>query len=308
MITNTWQRGQIWKGVMMTKSTPRVSVIVPTRDGSIAKLKASLDAQTFRDNELIVITGVSPAARARNQGVQQASADLFLFIDDDAFCGAPDMIEQLVAVADAHPDLAVIGTAKILPPDASSLQRRIAREVSRWVFPVTDVLVESNPATEEYRFTALSTTCILIRREWFEAVGGFDETLPTGPEDTEFFFRLRKLGARFAVAPHTWVCHPPPATLPALLRKSFAYGTGHAFEAWAAPERNMQIVPLDRWYGKALVLLSPLLFLPSLFFSYYFDPVRHIQIGWRPIKALSTYATLYGYTYGWYRHSNGQRI
>src|SRR5215212_8285955 len=128
MIANTWQRGQIRDGVIMTEPTPRVSIIIPTRDGAIAKLKASLDAQTFRDYELIVIKGVSPAARARNQGVRQASANLFLFIDDDAFCGAPDMLERLVAVADEHPDLAVIGTAKILPPDVSSLQRRIAHE------------------------------------------------------------------------------------------------------------------------------------------------------------------------------------
>ena len=69
----------------------------------------------------------------------------------------------------------------------------------------------------------------------------------------------------------------------------------------------MQIIPLDRWYGKALVLLSPLLFLPSLFVGYYFDPVRHIHIGWRPIKALSTYATLYGYTYGWYHYRHKEK-
>jgi GT2 family glycosyltransferase len=291
----------------MPNQQPRVSIIVPTRNGEIGRLKKSLDSQTFQDYELIVTAGVSPAARARNQGVRRARADLFLFIDDDAYCGAPDMLERLVGVADEHPAFAVIGTAKILPPDASVLQRRIAREVSRWVFPVSETLLESNPATAEYGFSALSTTCILMRREWFEAIGGFDEALPTGPEDTEFFYRLRTLGARFAVAPHTWVCHPPPASLPALLRKSFAYGTGHAFEAWSAPERGMQLIPLDRWYGKLFVLLSPLLFLPSLFVAYYFDPVRRLRVGWHPIKALSTYATLYGYTYGWLRY-RGRKI
>jgi len=291
----------------MPNQQPRVSIIIPTRNGEIGRLKESLDAQTFQDYELIVVTGVSPAARARNQGVQRARANLFLFIDDDAYCGAPDMLERLVAVADEHPTFAVIGTAKILPPDASVLQQRIAREVSRWVFPVSETLLESNPTTSEYGFSALSTTCILMRREWFEAVGGFDETLPTGPEDTEFFYRLRTLGARFAVAPRTWVCHPPPASLPALLRKSFAYGTGHAFEAWSAPERGMQIIPLDRWYGKLFVLLSPVLFVPSLFVAYYFDPVRRLRVGWHPIKALSTFATLYGYTYGWLRY-RGRKV
>jgi hypothetical protein len=62
----------------------------------------------------------------------------------------------------------------------------------------------------------------------------------------------------------------------------------------------MDVVKLDRWHGKRLVLLSPLLFVPSLFISLYFDPVRHWRIGFRPIKALATYATLYGYTWGWF--------
>lgn len=286
---------------------PRVSVIVPTRDGAIDRLKASLDAQGFRDYELIVVQGVSPAGRARNQGARQARADLLLFVDDDAYCGAPDTLARLVAVADERPELAVVGTAKILPPDASPLQRRIAREVPRWVFPVTDTLLESNPATGEYGFTALSTTCILMRRAWFDAVGGFDEGLSTG-EDTEFFYRLRVRGARFAVAPKTWVCHPPPASLRELVRKSFAYGIGHALEAWSAPERGMQVVPLDRWYGKAMLLLSPILFIPSLFVAYYFDSARRLRFGWRPLKALATFATLYGYAYGWYRHKQQAKL
>jgi hypothetical protein len=37
-----------------------------------------------------------------------------------------------------------------------------------------------------------------------------------------------------------------------------------------------------------------------MFVSYVFDPEPRWQWGFRPVKALSTMATFYGYTYGWY--------
>lgn len=286
----------------MKRSSHRVAIVIPTWTGEISRLKASIARQTFQDFELVVVEGVSPAGRARNLGVGRTDAELIVFIDDDASFGAPDTLQRLVAAADEHPEYAVLGTAKLLPPDATPFQRRTAVEVPRWVYPVSETLVESNPPVSHYGFSALSTTCVLMRRSWYERVGGFDESLPTGPEDTEFFFRLRRAGARFAMAGQTWVYHPPPASLRALMRKSFAYGVGHALEASHEPSRGMQIIPLDRWYGKLLALLAFLCFLPSLFISYYYEPVRHWRFGWRPIKACSSYSSLCGYISGWYQY------
>ena len=60
----------------------------------------------------------------------------------------------------------------------------------------------------------------------------------------------------------------------------------------------MDIVGLGRWYGKLFVMVAPILFPAACFVSLYLHPVRHWKVGFRPIKALSTYATLYGYVRG----------
>lgn len=278
-----------------------VSVIIPSWSGKVERVVASLEEQTFREYTLTVVRGVSPAARARNVGVANTRGELILFIDDDAYFGHERVLETLVRTLEADRSIGVVGSSKLIPPDASPLQQRIAAEVPRWVYPVVGEDTESNPPLDSYGYTGITTTCCMLRRAVFEEAGGFDERLGTGPEDTEFFYRLRRAGYRFVIPRDCWVYHSPPGRIKALLRKSFGYGMGHAQEALKAPERRMKVVPLDRWYGKIFVLLSPLFFLPSLFISLYFDPKRHVRIGFRPLKALSTYATLYGYTWGWFR-------
>jgi GT2 family glycosyltransferase/O-antigen/teichoic acid export membrane protein len=279
---------------------PTVSIIIPSWTGRAERLLESITRQSFRDYEVHLIRAVSPAARARNNGVAAARGDLLLFVDDDAYFGHERVLEAMVETIRADPTTGVVGPSKLIPPDSTWIQRRIAAEVPRWEFPVVAEDTESNPPLGRYGFSAITTTCSLIRRDVFEQADGFDERLPTG-EDTEFFYRVRALGYRFVVPRHTWVYHDPPRTLGELLKKSFRYGVGHAYEARKAPERSMDIVPLDRWYGKVFLLLSPFLFLPSLLVQLYFDPGVRVRFGLRPFKALASYASFSGYVWGWFR-------
>jgi glycosyltransferase involved in cell wall biosynthesis len=278
---------------------PTVSVIIPSLTGVVDATVETVRSQAYSDWELVVVSGVRPAARARNDGRARAKGDLLLFLDDDARLGHPGVMTQLVRAME-NPDVAVAGTSKVLPSDANSFQRRVAAEVPRWIFPILDQPLESNPPTTRYGFSAATTTCCLIRRDAIERVGGFNEQLSTG-EDTELFFRLRSAGYRFVVPAQCWVYHPPPATIRALLRKSFAYGVGNGLEARLAPDRHMDVVHLDRWWGKLLLFLAPVLLLPSVFVSLYLDPRVRVRVGIRPIKAIATFATLYGYAWGWFR-------
>ncbi len=280
---------------------PRVSIVVPSWSGQIDKLRASIADQTFQDYELIVVAGVSPAGRARAVGVQRARGDIIVFIDDDATFGHAGVLGMLIATLDSDERIGIVGPSKIVAPDATWLQRRIAHEVPRWVYPILQTDTESSPPLDRYGFTGITTTCCATRRSTLEAVGGFDTTLTTG-EDPEFFYRVGLADYRFVIPADCWVYHNPPAMLRELLRKSFRYGDGHAQEATKNPERQMDVVPLRQWYGLPLVVLAPLLFLPLLFVHIYFDPVRHLRFGFLPLKTLSSYATLYGYTFGWYRH------
>ncbi len=231
---------------MPSSSPPRVSVIVPSWSGEVARVLKSLDDQSFRDFEVEVVRGVGPAARARNVGTARSRGAILLFVDDDAYLGDSRTLERLVAVLDANPNVAVVGTAKIPPPHADRFQRASARQVPREVYPVEPEDVESNPPLDRYGYTGITTTCCAVRRETFDAVGGFDEGLTTGPEDTEFFYRIRQRGDDIYIAGNTWVYHEPLGNLRDLLRKGFWSGIGHSLEARKHPSRRMNVLRLDR--------------------------------------------------------------
>jgi glycosyltransferase involved in cell wall biosynthesis len=97
----------------MQESAMKFSLITVTmgdRPQLIARLKASLDAQTYRDFEWIVVDhkdhpefkgGLS---RARNFGIERATGDILGFPDDDAWYG-PDLLESVsVTLADPEND------------------------------------------------------------------------------------------------------------------------------------------------------------------------------------------------------------
>jgi len=281
-------------------ASPRVSIIIPSWTGEIDRLMRSIEQQTFRDYDVHIVRGVSPAAHARNVGVEQARGDILLFVDDDAYFGHERVLETLVDLLDHDPRAAVAGTSKLAPTTASRLQRAIARQVPRMIYPVVSQTLVSNPPLGGYGFTAITTTCCAVRRGVFEEIGGFDEGLITGPEDVDFFYHVFSRGHDIVVAANCWVYHDPPPSVRDLLRKSFWYGVGHALVVREDRKKNIALLALDRWYGKGWLVAVAFAFPFAFFVHYYFDPTPKLVIGFRPLKALSTYAVLCGYVYGWY--------
>jgi GT2 family glycosyltransferase len=274
---------------------PRVSVVIPSLTGDVARVRASLDRQTVTDWELCVVTGVRPAGRARNSGVAQTTADLILFLDDDAEFGHEGVLEAMLAEM-TSPDIAVVGSSRVLPPTSTPFQRRIMREVARWESPILNASLESNPPLDRYGFSEATTTCCLVRRSALLEVGGFNERLSTG-EDPELFYRLRKSGYRFIVPAQAWTHHAPPANLGRFLVKCFHYGVGHAQEARLEPSRGMEFVPSGRASALLLVVSAPLLLVPMMFVDVQTQPQRRIRPAFRPVQALARVATMYGYAW-----------
>src|SRR5947209_2127293 len=165
-----------------------------------------IEQQSFCDYEVTIIRGVSPAARARNLGAQQARADILLFMDDDAELGHEQVLQMMVNLLESDARIAIVGVSQQVPIEASQFQRTISWQVPRWVYPILPHNLMSNPPLDSYGFTAITTACCVVRRKVFEEVGGFDEELPTG-EDTDFFYRVRRGGHNLVVAANCWVYH-----------------------------------------------------------------------------------------------------
>lgn len=282
-----------------TTTKPKVSIIIPSRTGEVSRPVRSIEQQTLRDYEVDVVQRISPLNRARNVGAQRARADILLLVDDDITLGHEHVLQKMVDLLESDTRIAIVGVSLQVPAEANRFQHAVARQVPRYVDPVVSDNVTSNPPLDRYGFTAIKGACCAIRRTAFEEVGGFDEVLLIG-EDTEFFYRVRRRGHNLVLAANCWAYHAPPANLKGLLRKSFSYGVGHARETRKSPERGMALLPLNRWFGQLGLVAAVVGFPLAFFVHYYFDPARRLVLGFRPLKTLSTYATLCGYVYGWY--------
>jgi hypothetical protein len=154
-----------------------------------------------------------------NLGVARGSAPYLLFLNPDARIDA-DSLAALRAALAADPQAALVGP-RILDDDGSlafSL-RRFPRLRSTYakalflhrVFPHatwSDELVR-DPAPYERAATAewVSGACMLVRRDAYEAIGGFDEGLFLYCEDTDLCLRLWQSGRSVRYEPAALVRH-----------------------------------------------------------------------------------------------------
>ncbi len=281
-------------------STPRVAVVIPSLDGKVDALRASIARQTLQPDEVEVAVGIRPNGKARNVGVARTTADILVFVDDDAVLGGDDTLANLIAPLLSDPTIGVTGASKLIPPDSSPFQKRVAREVPRIEHPIVDEPLETNPPLDRHGYIEITTTCCAMRRAVFDEVGGFSNELVRGV-DTEFFYRVRRLGYRFILVPHTWVYHSVPLTLRAVLRKHFLYGVGHAQEVQRDPRRAAGRQLKTPLHTAAYFLFRTAILVPNIFLPYSFSAPSW-RPGFKPLKALTSYVAALGYIYGWYRY------
>ncbi|AZV26445.1 glycosyl transferase family 2 [Pseudomonas syringae] len=130
--------------------------------------------------QVLVMPGLLIGA-LRNRGTAIATGEWLAFIDADIEM-PEDWLTQLFAL-EAEGQADVFGldlhTPAAAPWYATAWQRRTLRPTTH-TSHVVDWLPSAN---------------LLMRKRWFDKVGGFNETLRTG-EDKEFTLRLREHGAR----------------------------------------------------------------------------------------------------------------
>ncbi|GAA1264210.1 glycosyltransferase [Kitasatospora nipponensis] len=125
-----------------------------------------------------------------------------------------DALRRLLQVADTTPSAAVIG-----PKLRSWYDRRqllevgvtIARSGRRWTG--LDRREQDQGQHDQVRpVLAVSTAGMLVRRDVFEQLGGFDKALPLMRDDTDFCWRVNAAGHRVVVAPDAVLRHAEAAS------------------------------------------------------------------------------------------------
>lgn len=253
---------------------PRYSVVIPTyqrRELVVASVRALaavdheaglevtvvVDGSTDGTAELLRCLDVpfpltvveqpnSGAARARNEGARRSIGQVLLFLDDD-MQAAPDLLrahdEAYAEGADA-----VVGHVP-LHPDAP--RTFLSRGTQDWA----DGRARRLAAAPALTTGDLLTGQLSIRRELFEALGGFDEAFTRdgsfGREDTDFGRRLLEAGHRLVFAPGAVSWQYYAVSPSAYLRQwhqagqaDVAYLRKHPAEAEAVQQARR---PTERW-------------------------------------------------------------
>jgi len=246
---------------------PRVSVVVPVRDAArtLARTLPALAALRPPPDEIVLVDNGSSdatpalleafaatapakvivvreprrgASVARNAGARAATGDVLAFTDADC-CPRADWLTALVAPL-ADPTVgAVAGGLASTPP-------RSAVEAFSGLFTL-----QSLPApTRHTRWTpwtgGFPTANFAVRRELFQRLHGFDESVAIYGEDYDLCARLYATGAAIAFTPAALVEHQHRVALRPMLRQAFGFGRSHAWLMRLHVPRGLWL-DLPRW-------------------------------------------------------------
>ncbi len=146
-------------------------------------------------------------ARGCNLGARAARGDLLLFLNNDTL-PQPGWLAPLVRELRSDPGAGIAG-AKLLYPNGRIQHAGIAfSRDSRIPYHVYPGFDSHWPAANHRReLRAVTGACLLVRRDAFEAAGGFDEGYRNGLEDIDLCLSVRARGGRIVYQPASVVVH-----------------------------------------------------------------------------------------------------
>jgi mycofactocin system glycosyltransferase len=194
--------------------------------------------------------GRGPAA-ARNLGAALAQTEIVAFVDADCL-PEPGWMEPLLN----HFDDAKLGAAAPRVRAERHGRARPSRLTEAIVqFELARGPLESGAAPQSvgpgHRLPLVPSTALVMRKEAFLEVGGFDERFTTG-EDTDLEWRLVKAGWAIRYEPAAVVRHPARPNLREILRQRYVYGLPMASLADRHPEFRALTVERGNLVASAL--------------------------------------------------------
>ena len=222
---------------VLSAPLPKVSILIPFKDqlGLLRNCLRSLRRGTYRRLEMVLLDNGSTApemlrylkrmerrrgfrvvhcpgefnfARICNLGSQHASGHYLLFLNNDIEVLSSDWLERMLALAE-NPEVGVVGST-LLYPDGTiqhagieQFANGLCRHAFRGLTPDN-----AGPEFQQVRCVpAVTAACLLMRRDRFFELGGFDERYPVTHNDVDLCQRVRERGWLVVVTPHARLMH-----------------------------------------------------------------------------------------------------
>lgn len=235
--------------------TPRFSLIVLAYQSgkTLRRCLEALSAQSFGDYEIILADNGStdgapqdviarfPGVRfidnggnlgfaaGMNAAARHANGQWIGFVNPDVFA-APDWLERLDAATRSFTDVGIFTSLQV-DPDNPAILDGAGDGLTFFGFPFR--MDYRNPRPETLSVGEVFSPCgaaFVIRRDLFEALGGFYERFFIYCEDADLGYRARLRGERVLLIPDAVVAHVGSATLGA--RSDFALYYGYRNRLW----------------------------------------------------------------------------
>ena len=225
----------------LLEPAPRVSIIVPTRDGGEVLcrcIESILSGTTYPDYELLIVDNQSkdPGTRdylhdldkdrriqilyhdapfnysaINNHAVRRATGELLALVNDDVEVISPDWLQEMVSLA-VRPEVGAVG-AKLYFPNGSLQHGGIITGLGGVARHSHKGAAAEAPGylgclKSVHSVSAVTGACLVVRKALYDEVGGLDaDNLPIAFNDVDFCLRLMEAGYRTLWTPFAELYH-----------------------------------------------------------------------------------------------------
>jgi glycosyltransferase involved in cell wall biosynthesis/GT2 family glycosyltransferase/tetratricopeptide (TPR) repeat protein len=158
------------------------------------------------DVQVLRQTGPLPRAQSFNLAAKRARGKYLVFLSN-AVEPREGWSKNLVGLAQADERTYCVG-GKLIRPDQTVEHIGFLFREDKTPFSVYRGFSADDPVINQKRvFQAVSASCMLVRRDIFEKLGGFHEDLPEGVEDIDLCLRANALGGKTVYNPEAAVSY-----------------------------------------------------------------------------------------------------
>ncbi len=145
-------------------------------------------------------------AKASNQGALKARGRHLLFLNNDTLPQG-GWLSELMSTLEERSRIGIAGS-KLLYPDGSIQHAGIAFNKKGIPYLIYQGLHPDHPAVNRMReLQAVTAACMLVRKDLFFGIGGFDETYKNGLEDVDLCLKARERNWKIVYNPLSVLYH-----------------------------------------------------------------------------------------------------
>lgn len=221
--------------------------------------------EEFTNTRIIPSGEVGPADK-RDMALQYAEGEIFAFIDDDAY-PRPDWLKNAVKYFERS-DVGAVGGPAVTAPEDDIWQQASGKIYES--FLCSGGYVYRYLPREEREADDLPSVNLIVRRDVFEKIGGYDSNYYPG-EDTKLCLDIVESGMKIIYSPDVLVYHHRRRVFRQHLRQATNYAKHRGYFAKALPKTSCKpayFIPSLFVIG---LIIGPILscFIPVLWYFYF---------------------------------------